>query len=51
MRREVVWVGFKCLIYVEVLFNIYYLLLKVGEKCVNYMDVFDLRKGMDKYLF
>ena len=38
------------LIYAEVPLNIYYLLSKVGEKHVNYMDVSDSRKGEDKYL-
>lgn len=49
MRREAVWAGSKCLIYAEVPLNIYYLLSKVGEKRVNYMDVSDSRKGTDKY--
>lgn len=44
------WIGSKCLIYAEVPLNIYYLLSKVGEKHVNYMDVSDSRKGKDKYL-
>lgn len=38
------------LIYAEVPLNIYYLLSKVGEKHVNYMDLSDSRKGKDKYL-
>lgn len=49
MSREAVWAGSKCLIYAEVPLNIYYLLSKVGEKHVNYMDVSDSRKGKDKY--